>query len=258
MNARLRIGLSSCFFPADPLRSIFKGKVLEYLEQSMAHWLQSMGVLVYMIPSRATGHDFGGYAEDLDGLVLQGGSDVAPPSYGEVAERPEWSGDRLRDDYEIALVRDFVKQGKPILGICRGLQLLNVAFGGTLYQDVETHAPNALCHRNWEIYDTNHHDLRITENSEMATWYKSPVLLVNSVHHQAIKQLAPDFKVEAISPKDGIIEAVRHSGPSWIFGVQWHPEFQGRDPKLLDDSIILARFLEAIKIRREKPTRAQV
>jgi putative glutamine amidotransferase len=89
--------------------------------------------------ARSTGH----YAEALDGLVLQGGNDLAPESYGETPMHPDWTGDRVRDRYEMELVEAFIAAGKPVFGICRGLQLLNVMHGGTLYQDIPTQRPDA-------------------------------------------------------------------------------------------------------------------
>ena len=110
-------------------------KTLHYLEQAAAHWVMHGGAMAVMVPAvdagstvtRADVH-LGHYAAALDGLVLQGGSDVAPQSYGETPLDPRWAGDAARDRYEIALVRAFVDAGKPVFGICRGLQLLNVAF----------------------------------------------------------------------------------------------------------------------------------
>src|SRR6266404_4679642 len=135
----LKIGISACFFHADPERLVFKGKTLQYVEQEMAHWVMQKDTMALMIPSpdgdsRRSGSrvTVGDYARELDGLVLMGGSDVSPESYGEKPLKPEWAGDRIRDVYEIALVEDFVKQRRPVLGLCRGLQLLNVTYQGTL------------------------------------------------------------------------------------------------------------------------------
>ena len=160
----LKIGISACFFHADPNRAIFKGMTLQYIEQNVAHWLMQREVLAFMVPSpdgatrrpgsRAT---VDAYADELDGLLLMGGSDVCPATYHEVPLRPEWNGDGVRDDYEIALLRAFVAQGKPVLGVCRGAQIINVAQGGTLYQDIATQRPDALNHRNWAIYEQNCH-----------------------------------------------------------------------------------------------------
>src|SRR5439155_25827904 len=152
MKHRLKVGISACFFHADAQRPIFTGKTLQYVEQSIAHWVMSQGALAVMIPSPAGDTQRGDvtlehYAQWLDGLVLEGGSDLWPGSYDETPLKPQWSGDRIRDEYEIALARAFIATGKPVLGICRGLQLLNVAFGGTLLQDIPTQHPGAAKHR---------------------------------------------------------------------------------------------------------------
>jgi len=248
----LKIGISDCFFHADPARPIFKGMTLQYIEQNVAHWLMQRDVLAFMVPSpegttkrpgsKAT---VDAYAEELDGLVLMGGSDVCPESYGEMALRPEWGGDRIRDDYEIALLRAFVRQRKPVLGVCRGAQVINVAMGGTLYQDLGTQAPFALNHRNGAIYEENCHATSFVPGSGLARLYpQAGVVKTNSIHHQAVKALGRDLVVEAWSEPDRIVEAVRWKGPSYLFGVQWHPEFHDpADPSFLDDTPILDDFL---------------
>ena len=253
----LKIGLSACFFHADPQRPIFKGKTLQYMEQSIAHWVMSADVMAVMIPSpegdtRRGNVKVADYARELDGLVLQGGADVSPQSYGEEALRPEWRGDRIRDLYEIDLLRAFTDAGKPVLGVCRGAQLINVAFGGTLYQDIATQRPGALVHRNWDIYDQNFHSLRFAPGSGLAKHYATDrAYKVNSVHHQAVKDLGRDLAIEARAEVDGMVEAVRHTGPDWVLGVQWHPEFHDpADPSLLDDQPILDEFLGACEGRK--------
>jgi putative glutamine amidotransferase len=257
---RLKIGISACFLHPDAQRSVFAFKTLQYIEQSMAHWVMSAGALPVMIPSpegdTARG-DVGldDYAQWLDGLVMHGGADVWPGSYGEEPLQPHWSGDRVRDEYEIALVKAFAAAGKPVFGVCRGLQLINVAFGGTLYQDISTQQPGALVHRDGQIYDNNFHTLDIVPGSRLsrllpdASSYK-----INSIHHQGIKDLAPGFAVEARCPDDGVIEAIR-------LGRQRHrPALGGcravasRIPQpeqgVIDDAPILNDFLAAARATR--------
>lgn len=253
MAARLKIGLSACFFHADPKRPIFTGKTLQYVEQSTAHWVQSQGALALVIPSpdgdtRRGDVSLDHYAQLLDGLVLQGGSDMWPGSYGEEPLRPEWTGDRIRDEYEIALARAFIARGKPVLGLCRGLQVLNVAYGGTLYQDLALQKPGPLFHRSAQLYDRNHHTIEFEPGTQLARLYAGMTsATVNSVHHQGIRDLAPGFVVEARAP-DGVIEAFRCDGRHYVVGVQWHPEFHvGENAALLSGAPLLAEFMAACR-----------
>jgi putative glutamine amidotransferase len=250
----LKIGISACFFHADPKRAIFKGMTLQYIEQNVAHWLMQRDVLAFMVPSPEGGTRRAGsratteaYAQELDGLVLMGGSDVCPESYGEKALRPEWNGDRVRDDYEIALLRSFMALQKPVLGVCRGAQVINVGLGGTLYQDLSTQAPHSLNHRNWEIYEQNCHATSFVPGSGLSRLYPgASVVKTNSIHHQAVKALGRDLVVEAWSEPDRIVEAIRYTGPAYVFAVQWHPEFHAPDdPSFVDDTPILDDFLAA-------------
>jgi putative glutamine amidotransferase len=256
----LRIGVASCFFHADPKRPIFKGKTLLYLEESLAHWLMAGGAVPQLLPTPAAGIR----AEDLlggvDALVLQGGSDVAPESYGETPIRPEWAGDGVRDRYETELVRAAMSLDRPVLGVCRGLQMLNVIFGGSLIQDIGTQCPGFLTHREFERYDQLQHEVSIEPDSWLARMYPGHARgRVNTVHHQAIKGLGGGLQVEARSVPDGLIEAVRYqpapaeiSAP-WIYAVQWHPEFQDpADQSLLPTAPLRDRFLEAAMERRRR------
>ena len=248
----LKIGISACFFHPDPQRAVFKGKTLQYVEQEMAHWVMQKDAMALMSPSpegdsRRPGSrvSVGDYARELDGLVLMGGSDVSPESYGEQPLKPEWRGDKIRDDYEIALLRAFIAEGKPVLGVCRGAQVINVAQGGTLYQDIAHEVPGALNHRNWDIYDRNSHATAIVPGSGLARLYPGVALTkTNSVHHQAAKDLGRELVVEAWSEPDRLVEAIRWTGPSYVFAVQWHPEFHDRkDSSFIDDTPILDDFL---------------
>jgi putative glutamine amidotransferase len=161
----------------------------------------------------------------------------------------------LRDAYEIALVRTFVAAGKPVFGICRGLQLINVAYGGTLYQDIATQHPGALTHRDAQAYDQNFHALEIAPNSRLSQLGISVFSYkINSIHHQGIKDLAAGFVVEARCPDDGIVEAIRHTGSAWIAGVQWHPEFHRAADGVVNDAPLLQDFLNAARATRPAPT----
>lgn len=254
---RLKIAISACFFHADAQRPIFSGKTLQYIEQSVAHWVASQGALPVMVPSplgdtsRGT-VGFDDYAVWLDGLVLMGGSDMWPGHYGEEPLKPQWAGDRIRDEYETALARAFIARAKPVFGVCRGLQVLNVAFGGSLLQDISTLQPEALTHRSAELYDQLFHTVEFVPGTRLAQLYPgTPRAKVNSVHHQGIKALASDFTVEARCPDDQVIEAVRWRGPSYVAAVQWHPEFHKPvEQGVIDDAPILKDFLDAAMAAR--------
>jgi putative glutamine amidotransferase len=254
---RVKVGISACFFHADPKRPIFTGKTLQYVEQSVPHWLASSSeALPVMIPSPAGDTRKGDvsladYADWLDALVLEGGSDVAPGSYGETPLQPSWGGDRIRDDYERGLLAAFAERGKPVLGVCRGLQLMNVAFGGTLLQDIDTQRPGSVRHRDAGLYDRNLHDVEFEPGTRLAQLFEGMrSATVNSVHHQGIKDLAPGFVVEARCPADGMIEAIRRPQGSYLAAVQWHPEFHRRGEGTLDDRPLLDEFLAAARANR--------
>lgn len=259
---RLKIGLSACFSHADPQRPLFTGKTLQYVEQSVAHWIMSAGALVVMVPC-PTGETARGdvtlthYAQWLDGVVMHGGSDVWPGSYGEQPLRPDWMGDRVRDLYDLAVVEAFEQQGKPIFGICRGLQLINVAFGGTLYQDIEMQHPGAHRHRDPVTYDQHFHGVDIVPGTRMARLYPGQGrVTVNSIHHQGIKNLAPGFDVEAWSWPDAVPEAIRRNpsqGGGYVAATQWHPEFGAKTGAILDATPLLNDFLSACQRARERP-----
>ncbi|WP_233882402.1 gamma-glutamyl-gamma-aminobutyrate hydrolase family protein [Paraburkholderia flagellata] len=254
----LRIGVSARIFHPEPGAQGLRGKTLQYLEESIAHWVMSRGVIVFMIPT--VGHEgmlhpsnirLRDYAKHLDGLLLQGGADVSPQTYAEVSPRPEWPGDRVRDMYELELLHEFVESGKPVLGVCRGCQLINVAFGGTLYQDIALDVPTAGVHVS-EHYDQHRHSVTFPEGSTFATMFPGRrEAIVNSIHHQAVKNLGRDLTVEAVSAGDGLIEAVRYRRSPFVVGVQWHPEFhRAGGPELLDCTPLLDTFLRTARETR--------
>ncbi len=155
--------------------------------------------------------------------------------------------DPVRDRFELDLLRAFDRAMKPVLGICRGMQLINVAFGGTLYQDLQDDGATRESHVIGERYDEHGHAMTICDGGRFADWYGAGKRFrINSIHHQAAKQVAPGFMVEARAD-DGVIEAISCADHSrFIVGVQWHPEFHdGRDPELMDRRPLMQSFLEA-------------
>lgn len=220
------IGISSNFMHADPQRPVFKGMTLQYLEERMALSLHRAGAIPLGLPDLKDAAGAQAVLSRVDGLVLAGGADVSPKSYGEEPLRPEWSGDAVRDAYELRLVEAARERGLPILGVCRGIQLLNVALGGRLWQDIVTQREASLLHRDWHEYDALGHELRVEPESWVSRVYGGVTRLeVNSVHHQGLRELAAPLRATAWAP-DGMIEAVEmRAGDEWIMGVQWHPEW---------------------------------
>lgn len=249
----IRIGLSARIFHPEQGAKGLKAKTLQVLEQSVAQWVMARGVLVLMVPSvvqdgalMRSNIRLRDYAEYLDGLILQGGADVSPLAYGEEPLKPEWNGDPVRDAYELELLHEFMEAGKPVLGICRGMQLINVALGGSLYQDLPSQLPKIVAHEG--DYDHNIHKINFAEDGQLIRWFggQSGGLVV-SIHHQGINRFGRDIVVEATA-EDQIVEAIRWKGRSFVFGVQWHPEFhQQPDANLLDCMPILEAFLAATR-----------
>jgi putative glutamine amidotransferase len=180
----------------------------------------------------------------LDGVLFSGGADLSPLHYGEEPLRPAWEGDPVRDAYELRLVRAARQLGLPLLGICRGAQLLNVALGGSLYQDINTLIPNSLIHRCPTKYDSLEHSVTISPDSWLSSLYTDSALVVNTVHHQAVKELAPGLMPTAQAP-DGVVESFQLiDDKNWIVGIQWHPEWLEGDDHRLDGRPIFVNFAQ--------------
>ena len=162
------------------------------------------------------------------GLLLTGGADVDPREYGEPDRHPSVEIDPERDSYELALTREAMRRRLPILGICRGAQVLNVAAGGTLVQDLPSQQPSAIDHAVPEPRDHPAHDVAVLRDSRLGRVLAprlddSGCVAVNSRHHQSIKDPAPGFLVTARA-RDGVVEGIEDPGAAFCLGVQWHPE----------------------------------
>jgi len=166
----------------------------------------------------------------LDGLLLTGGDDVAPVRYGEAAHSTVTEAEPGRDEFELALVTAARAQKLPIFAICRGIQVLNVACGGTLVQDIPSQVPGALAHSLPVPPNQSYslaHEIWIDKDSLLSRLMRDRLAddtcEVNSRHHQAVKDVAPGFKISATAP-DGIVEAIEDPSAKFCLGVQWHPE----------------------------------
>ncbi len=199
------------------------------LQQAYTNAIIQAGGAPVLIPSDLPEAGWRELLQRLDGILFTGGGDIAV-EYFNGESHPKVAGmDEARDVIELGLVRSVVEGGKPFLGICRGLQAANVALGGTLYTDIPDQVPNALQHdyENTDIMkERTHlaHPVRLEEGSRIGGIFGQPLLQVNSLHHQGIKDLAPGLKAVGFAP-DGIIEAIELPGHPFGMAVQWHPEW---------------------------------
>jgi putative glutamine amidotransferase len=185
--------------------------------------LEAAGVVPLVLPPLDAAHAHRAL-DAVSGLVLTGGEDVAPSRYGEPAHHALGAVNEARDGFELALVAAARDRGVPTLAICRGIQVLNVALGGTLVQDIRSQCPSALPHTRKDARDARVHAIRVEPGSRLSEALETAKLTVNSAHHQSIARVANGLLVTARAP-DGIIEAVEWDGDEWwAVGVQWHPE----------------------------------
>jgi putative glutamine amidotransferase len=177
------------------------------------------------------------YGEKIQGLLLSGGRDIPPSYYGEKIQSKVGLINRLRVDFEMGFLREFIATRKPVLGICYGAQLMNIVYGGTLYQDISSQIPKAAKHE-----DTRH-SITVYGDTKLYKLIGEDSFKVNSYHHQAVKELGKGLICSALA-FDGVIEAIELKGHPFFIGVQWHPE---RDPEDQITERIIRGFIKASK-----------
>lgn len=214
---------------------------LSALSTTYTHALELAGAAPVLIPLRLGEDTLEEILARLDGLLFAGGVDVHPSEYGEGVE--PYCGDimRERDVVELPLIRRALELGKPLLGICRGIQMLNVAAGGSLYQDIPAQLAGSLqhSHRPGDPYNRRVHSIDIEPDSALARALGTTHAQVNSLHHQSVKDIAPGLRVVARAP-DGVVEAIE-ANKGFALGVQFHPEW------LIDDEQMLQIFRAFVK-----------
>lgn len=204
-----------------------------FVPDSYMEALEAAGALPVALPFARDPADIGWLAAQYDGYLLTGGADVDPRRYGEPVLTHCGGLQPARDGFELALVPLIVAAGKPLLAICRGGQALNVAMGGSLYQDIDALYPRALPlqHNQKAAQHCATHALALQPGSLLARILGPEPLWVNSFHHQAVHRLAPGFAATAYA-EDAVIEAIERPGDRFTLGVQWHPELMASaDPK---------------------------
>jgi putative glutamine amidotransferase len=216
------------------------------MNQRYSRVVAAAGGVPVMIPLLEDERSLRALYDLTDGLLIPGGVDLDPATYGESPLPTCGRLDPARDRVELQFARWAIAEGKPLFGLCRGLQIVNVALGGTLYQDIATQRGDAIKHDYFPTagFARDHvaHPVAVTAGSRLDALVGAASIGVNSMHHQAVKDLAPGLVTTAVAP-DGVVEALECSGEQFVLGVQWHPEsLTDRDPRM---HRLLSGFVQA-------------
>jgi len=207
--------------------------------------LRAGGIPVILPP--VANDDVAALVDRLDGIVLTGGGDMDPGRYGEEPHPDIRKVNTARDEFELAIVHEAKSRRLPVLAICRGLQVVNVALGGTLIQDIPSVVGSTDHGVIGEAVYQAHQQVTIDTDSDIAKAVGKTEIMVNSIHHQAVKDLAPGFRPVAWA-NDGVIEGIQHEDDEWaLLAVQWHPEYLGHN---CDEAshLLFEAFVESIRL----------
>ncbi len=223
---------------------LLRGEPRVRLNQAYTDALASVGLIPLVVPPLAPARA-GDLLDRVDGLLLSGGEDVAPRRYDASAHPAIQGVHDERDAWEIALARAAREHGTPTFAICRGLQVLNVALGGTLVQDIPSQVQGALSHAEDARRHERLHDVEVEPDSTLAAIAGATRFSVNTLHHQSLDRIAPGLRVTARAD-DGVVEAAEWAGDDWwMLGAQWHPEELMDTPEPWDRALFSA-FAAAI------------
>ncbi len=241
MERKPIIGISSSVIVDES--GSFAGYKRAYVNKDYVDAVVRAGGVPLIIPFTTNKEVIISQAQLIDGLILSGGHDVSPYNYGQEPSQKLGETFPERDTYEMILLEESKKRNIPILGICRGSQLINVAAGGTLYQDLSLIPGNILKHNQVNKPTLKTHLIKIGENSIISSFFGKETM-VNSFHHQAIDKVADDFKVVARA-NDGVVEAIEHKTYKFLVAVQWHPEMLAVECEKARE--LFAKFVEEAK-----------
>ncbi len=238
------IGITCYLDYDDPKRKYPFIFAFDYVKRQYHLAIQDAGGVPVILPNIEKLTLVDQYMRVLDGLLLAGGGDVHPSFFHERKKAKNLSIRIERDRFEIALAKKAVKKRLPILGICRGLQVVNIALGGTVFQDLSLRKEKTLNHKPEQIIRfRTRHKVRIKEDSKLFSIIKKREMLVNTSHHQIIKDVAPGLSASARS-EDGVIEALEGKGKEFLMSVQWHPEAMLQH---VSSKLLFKAFVEASK-----------
>lgn len=202
-----------------------KNKTINWFSEIYLELLAERGIMPIIVPiAEATKNILDEYLRDYDGMLMMEGGDIDPKYYHEkydLAKLDEY--DPLKDEIEITCLQHAIRSGKPVLGFCRGVQLINVMHGGKIYNDVHEELKKEVQHINYDNYDGHRHKITLQQDTPLFDWYGKKELMVNSYHHQGIKVLGKGLKPMAYA-EDGLIEGVYNPDFPFLVGLQFHPE----------------------------------
>jgi putative glutamine amidotransferase len=226
------------------------------LSLNYARSLEGAGLVPLVVPPLHDAARTGDIIDAAEGLLLTGGEDVDPARYGAAAHPKLGAVNPQRDATEFALLARARDRRLPVLAICRGIQLLNVAHGGTLLQDLPSERPSSVGHDQPHDRSARTHDVTITPGSRLAAATGATAMAVNSYHHQAVDRVGAGLHVTAVAP-DGVIEGIEADDPEWwVVSVQWHPEDLTTDPRPWDRGIFMAFANEVARRAARRPSSA--
>ena len=224
-----------------------------YDDRLMSYWMipgymkgvQACGGIPVILPLTNKEEDMDEIMSRLDGFLITGGPDIDPRLYGEEVIIESGILTPNRDHTEMSVLKKAIALNKPVLGVCRGMQIMNVAMGGTLYQDLASQHPEDCDHTMPKPATKPYHEVDIMKDTPLHQWIGQDVLGVNTLHHQAVKDLAEGLKVQAISKGGDLVESFWAPEMKFYCGVQWHPEFLFQ--KYPEHKTIFQAFVDACK-----------
>jgi len=224
------IGLTSRTLALEAAR---KTRPTETVSRSYVEAIEGAGGLAVLLPNAGPA-EAERYLDLLDGILLTGGDDPHPRVFGEEPHPRIELVDERRDGFEIALVRGARERGTPILGLCRGVQMLNIACGGDIYQDIASQTDSKLQHAQRRLDDGPWHEIEIRGGTRLARILGAGRRRVNSFHHQACRRPGEGLEITAVAAGDGLTEALEDPRHPFLLGVQWHPELAPDEKKLFE------------------------
>lgn len=227
-------------------RLIRKGKPINWVSEIYLELLVKAGIMPIILPiAQSTKAVLPEYLQLADAMLMMEGGDVNPKYYGENYDEAELDElDLLKDELELTSAQYFIDNNKPLLGFCRGMQIINILHGGKIHKDVQEFNQNKVIHMDYNNYDGHRHSIQILAQTPLNDWYQASSIMVNTYHHQGIKQLGEGLLPMAHAD-DGLIEGVYNPSKKFLVGLQFHPERML--PEYPGNQKVFDAFVEAIK-----------